>query len=41
MIKDIKNFIESFSEPRVDFYVSSIEVNEKKGFFERLFHVFN
>ena len=31
---DIKNFIESFSEPRVDFYVSSIEVNEKKGFFD-------
>tara|TARA_B100000029_G_C17557004_1_gene951978 strand:+ start:371 stop:2044 length:1674 start_codon:yes stop_codon:yes gene_type:complete len=31
---NLKNTLESFDNPKVDFYVNSIEVNEKKGFFD-------
>ena len=31
---NLKNTLESFDNPSVDFYVNSIDVNEKKGFFD-------
>ena len=31
---NIKNTLESFDKPTVDFYVNSIDVNEKNGFFD-------
>jgi len=31
---DIRNTLESFDKPQVDFFINSIEVNEKDGFFD-------
>ena len=31
---NIRNTLESFDKPAVDFYINSINVNEKKGFFD-------